>query len=134
MNAVERKPVPTRVLNPNASESSYKPEQCRRGTLLGGIYRGGTFRGLFSRGGVYLETLWMIKIPHIVATDDYQQKLLNISFITVRCETYPAEQYSNFPFEHFTKTVQLTFLFTVSTFNADFYSVVFTVNFLYFEE
>ena len=27
MNAVERKPDPTRVLNPNASESSYKPKQ-----------------------------------------------------------------------------------------------------------
>ena len=27
LNAVEREPVPTRVLNPNASEASYKPEQ-----------------------------------------------------------------------------------------------------------
>ena len=27
MNAVERKPVETRVLNPNASEASYKPKQ-----------------------------------------------------------------------------------------------------------
>ena len=27
MNAVERKPVPTRVLNPNASEESYKLKQ-----------------------------------------------------------------------------------------------------------
>ena len=27
MNAVERKPVPTRVLNLNASEASYKPKQ-----------------------------------------------------------------------------------------------------------
>ena len=27
MNAVEREPVPTRVLNPNASEASYKPKQ-----------------------------------------------------------------------------------------------------------
>ena len=27
MNAVEREPVPTRVLNPNASEVSYKPKQ-----------------------------------------------------------------------------------------------------------
>ena len=27
MNAVERKPVPIRVLNPNASEASYKPKQ-----------------------------------------------------------------------------------------------------------
>ena len=27
MNAVECEPVPTRVLNPNASEASYKPKQ-----------------------------------------------------------------------------------------------------------
>ena len=27
LNAVEREPVPTRVLNPNASETSYKPKQ-----------------------------------------------------------------------------------------------------------
>ena len=27
MNAVERKPVETRVLNPTASEASYKPKQ-----------------------------------------------------------------------------------------------------------
>ena len=27
VNAVERKPVPTRILNPNASEASYKPKQ-----------------------------------------------------------------------------------------------------------
>ena len=27
LNAVEREPVPTRVLNPNASEASYKPKQ-----------------------------------------------------------------------------------------------------------
>ena len=27
MNAVEREPVPTRVLNPNATEASYKPKQ-----------------------------------------------------------------------------------------------------------
>ena len=27
MNAVEREPVPIRVLNPNASEVSYKPKQ-----------------------------------------------------------------------------------------------------------
>ena len=45
-----REPVPTRVLNPNASEASYKPEQRRGGTFPGGIYRGGTFWG-----GVYLE-------------------------------------------------------------------------------
>ena len=27
LNAVESKPVPTRVLNPNASEANYKPKQ-----------------------------------------------------------------------------------------------------------
>ena len=27
LNDVEREPVPTRVLNPNASEASYKPKQ-----------------------------------------------------------------------------------------------------------
>ena len=27
LNVVEREPVPTRVLNPNASEASYKPKQ-----------------------------------------------------------------------------------------------------------
>ena len=32
-NAVEREPVPTRVLNPNASEASYKPKQRSYRTL-----------------------------------------------------------------------------------------------------
>ena len=45
-----REPVPTRVLNPNASEASYKWEQRRGGTFLEGIYRGGTFRGEFAGG------------------------------------------------------------------------------------
>ena len=27
LNVVEREPVPTKVLNPNASEASYKPKQ-----------------------------------------------------------------------------------------------------------
>ena len=51
LNAVERDPVETRVLNPNASEASYKPEQRRRGSVppggetSGGEYRGGNFRG-----------------------------------------------------------------------------------------
>ena len=43
LNAVEREPVPTRVLNPNASEASQKPKQCSyRKTKLkkisGGFY------------------------------------------------------------------------------------------------
>ena len=35
MNSVECEPVPTRVLNPNASEASYKPKQpcCRKTNL-----------------------------------------------------------------------------------------------------
>ena len=33
LNAVEREPVPTRVINPNASEASYKPKQRRYRTL-----------------------------------------------------------------------------------------------------
>ena len=35
LNAVEREPVETRVLNPNASEASYKPKQrsCRKTKL-----------------------------------------------------------------------------------------------------
>ena len=35
MNAVEREPVETRVLNPTASEASYKPKQrsCRKTNL-----------------------------------------------------------------------------------------------------
>ena len=32
-NAVEREPVPTRFLNPNASEASYKPKQRSYRTL-----------------------------------------------------------------------------------------------------
>ena len=54
MNAVERKPVPTRALNPNASEASYKPKQRNyRKTKLqffiifffGGILYGGFYPG-----------------------------------------------------------------------------------------
>ena len=54
-----RKPVPTRVLNPNASEASYKPEQRRGGTFLGGIYRGRTELGGIVRVGVYLEPIYI---------------------------------------------------------------------------
>ena len=56
-----REPIPTRVLNPNASEASYKPKQrsyrktCRGGTFLGGIYRGWNVPGGIFREGVYLE-------------------------------------------------------------------------------
>ena len=38
LNDVEREPVETRVLNPNASEASYKPEQCSyKKTKLQGV-------------------------------------------------------------------------------------------------
>ena len=57
LNAVERQPVPTRFLNPNASEASYKTEQRRGGTFRGGIYRGGTFLGGIFRRGIYLEPI-----------------------------------------------------------------------------
>ena len=47
LNTVERKPVPTRFLNPNASEASYKPKQrSYRKTKLNFFF----FRGNFSRG------------------------------------------------------------------------------------
>ena len=43
MNAVEREPVPTRVLNPNASEATYKPNQrSYRKTWAGGNFPGGS--------------------------------------------------------------------------------------------
>ena len=33
MNAVEREHIPNRVLNPTASEASYKPKQCSYGKI-----------------------------------------------------------------------------------------------------
>ena len=50
MNAVEREPVETRVLNPNASEASYKPKQrsYRKTKLIffwGGFWSGGFYPG-----------------------------------------------------------------------------------------
>ena len=51
LNAIERQPVLTTVLNPNASEASYKQKQCSyRKTKL--IF----FRGDFSRGKFYPGT------------------------------------------------------------------------------
>ena len=55
-NAVEREPVPTRVLNPNASKASYKPKQrsYRKTNLIffsfffGGILSGGFYPGTHS--------------------------------------------------------------------------------------
>ena len=50
MNAVEREPVPTRVLNPNPSEASYKPKQrSYRKTKLR-KKNNNNFRGDFGRG------------------------------------------------------------------------------------
>ena len=65
MNAVEREPVETRVLNPIASEASYKPEQrgYRKTKLklfiyfffFGGILAGGILSGGFYPGTQMLE-------------------------------------------------------------------------------
>ena len=54
LNAVEREPVETRVLNPNASEASYKPKQrsCRKTKL---IFLFSFFSGGFCRGDFILE-------------------------------------------------------------------------------
>ena len=42
LNTVEHEPVPTRVLNPNVSEASYKPKQrSYRKTKLIFFFRGG---------------------------------------------------------------------------------------------
>ena len=49
MNAVECEPVPTRVLNPNASEASYKPEQRH----VGGENSLGEYTGVERSGGEY---------------------------------------------------------------------------------
>ena len=60
LNAVERKPVPTRVLNPNASETSYKPKQrsYRKTKLIKKIKKSGDFgRGDFIRGNLHTRCL-----------------------------------------------------------------------------
>ena len=40
LNTVEREPVPTRVLNPNASEASFKPKQRSYRKMWGGDFPG----------------------------------------------------------------------------------------------
>ena len=51
LNAVEREPVPTRVLNPNASEASYKPkQQTETKTKLKKVY--------FFQGDFIREPFW----------------------------------------------------------------------------
>ena len=62
LNAVEREPVETIVLNPNASEVSYKPEQrsYRKTKLKKYIYIfffGGILVGGILSGGFYPGTL-----------------------------------------------------------------------------
>ena len=48
LNVVEREPVPTRVLNPNTSEASYKPKQrSYRKTKLHLFFQGDFGRGDF---------------------------------------------------------------------------------------
>ena len=51
-NAVEREPIPTRVLNPNASEASYKPKQrsYRKTKLKKSIYYFFFFGGILVGG------------------------------------------------------------------------------------
>ena len=75
LNAVVCKPVETRVLNPNASEASYKPEQrgyrktklkkklflfCFVRILIGGILSGGFYPGTSVRG--LTETLGALSV------------------------------------------------------------------------
>ena len=59
MNAVEREPVETRVLNPNASEASYKPKQRSfkktKLRIFFIFFRGDFGRGEFVGGDFILE-------------------------------------------------------------------------------
>ena len=60
-NAVEREPVPTRVLNPNASEVSYKPKhRSYRKTKLNfcNFFFGGDFVGGILSGNRMHDALW----------------------------------------------------------------------------
>ena len=50
LNAVEREPVLTRVINPNASEASYKPIQHSYRKMKLNIFHFNFFRGDFGRG------------------------------------------------------------------------------------
>ena len=57
LNAVERESVPTRVLNPNASEASYKPKQrSYRKTKLKKLLLSFYFSVGFWSGGFYPGT------------------------------------------------------------------------------
>ena len=57
LNAVEREPVETRVLNPNASEASYKPKQrsYSKTKLHFFFFFGGILSGGFYPGTVYKQ-------------------------------------------------------------------------------
>ena len=60
LNAVEREPVPTRVLNPNASEVSYKPKQhSYRKTKLNFFFFGGFWSGGFCWGDFIREPIYI---------------------------------------------------------------------------
>ena len=59
LNAVQHKPVPTRVLNLNASKSSYKLKQ-RIKKKLCIFFFGGIFSGAILSGGFYSGTVFII--------------------------------------------------------------------------
>jgi len=76
LNAVEREPVETRVLNPNASEASYKPEQrSYRKTKLRKNNFLFFFSGGFWSGGFYPGTIFSIW---------YDQSNLNITSLQTK--------------------------------------------------
>ena len=86
MNDVEREPVPTRVLNPNGSEASYKPKQrSYRKTkqkkniflflfLFGGILVGGIFPWNHSRQAIrYAGVIKCNNLPEYIKASDNQE-------------------------------------------------------------
>ena len=74
LNAVEREPVETRVLNPNATEASYKPEQrSYRKTKLklfffilfffsGGFWSGGFYPGTIKSRSILYINSWKLTV------------------------------------------------------------------------
>ena len=66
LNAVEREPVETRVLNPNATEASYKPKQrsysktkLNKIIFLLSFFLGGFCRGDFIREPKYIPSFYL---------------------------------------------------------------------------
>ena len=55
LNAIERQPVLTTVLNPNASEASYKQKQCSYRKTKLTFFSGGFWLVGFCRGDFILE-------------------------------------------------------------------------------